>query len=61
MSTMTKQEIAAANRRRYEDLRAAGQGAAPKALPAATVLDGAPIMPDAVIEAKPCLRAGTTP
>ena len=52
MSTMTKQEIAEANRRRYEDLRAAGQGAAPKALPAATVLDGAPIMPDAVIESE---------
>ena len=50
MSTMTKQEIAAANRRRYDDLRAAGQGAAPKALPAATVLDGAPLTPDAVMD-----------
>jgi len=49
MSAMTKQEIAEANRRRYEDLRAAGQGAAPKALPAATALDGAPIAPGAVM------------
>jgi urea carboxylase-associated protein 2 len=52
MSPMTKQEIADANRRRYEDLRAAGQGAAPKALPAATVLGGAPISPDAVIDSE---------
>jgi uncharacterized protein YcgI (DUF1989 family) len=52
MSTMTKQEIAEANRRRYEGLRAAGQGTAPKALPAATVLDGARIMPNAVIESE---------
>ena len=50
MSTMTKQEIAAANRRRYDDLRAAGQGAAPKALPAATAVYGAPIAPDAVMD-----------
>lgn len=49
MKGMTKQELAEANRRRYEDLRAAGQGAAPKALPAATDLDGAPVMPEAVI------------
>ncbi len=47
---MTKQEIAAANRRRYEDLRAAGQAAASKTLPAATVPDGAPIVPNAVID-----------
>ena len=47
---MTKQEIAAANRRRYDDLRAAGQGAAPKALPAATAVYGAPIAPDAVMD-----------
>ena len=45
---MTKQEIAEANRRRYEELRAAGQGATPKALPVATALDGAPLAPDAV-------------
>jgi len=46
---MTKQEIAEANRRRYEELRAAGQGATPKALPAATALDGAPLAPDRVV------------
>ena len=46
---MTKQEIAEANRRRYEELRAAGQGATPKALPVATALDGAPLAPDAVV------------
>jgi urea carboxylase-associated protein 2 len=49
MSGMTKQEIAEAHRLRYEALRAAGQGMAPKALPAATALDGAPIAPDAVV------------
>ena len=49
MVTATKQEIAAANRRRYEALRAAGQEATPKALPQATALDGAPIAPQAVI------------
>jgi len=46
---MTKQEIAEANRRRYEELRAAGQGATPKALPVATALDGAPLAPDAIV------------
>ena len=46
---MTKAEISAANRRRYEELRTAGQEATPKALPAATALDGAPIAPPAVI------------
>jgi uncharacterized protein YcgI (DUF1989 family) len=46
---MTKREVAEANRRRYEELRAAGQGATPKALPAATALDGAPIAPQSVI------------
>src|SRR5215218_9857949 len=45
---MTKQEIAEASRRRYEELRAAGQGTTPKALPVATALDGAPLAPDAV-------------
>jgi urea carboxylase-associated protein 2 len=45
----TKQEIAEANRRRYEELRAAGQGATAKKLPSATALDGAPIAPDAII------------
>lgn len=46
---MTRQEIADGNRRRYEALRAAGQGATPKALPAATELDGAPIAPNTVV------------
>jgi urea carboxylase-associated protein 2 len=39
----------AENRRRYEELRAAGQGLTPKGLPEATALDGAPIPPDAAI------------
>jgi len=45
----TKAEISEVNRRRYEELRAAGQEAAPRALPTATALDGAPIAPQAVI------------
>jgi urea carboxylase-associated protein 2 len=45
----TRQEISEANRRRYEELRAAGQGLTPKALPEATALDAAPIAPEAVI------------
>jgi urea carboxylase-associated protein 2 len=39
----------AENRRRYEELRAAGQELTPKGLPERTVLDGAPISPDVVI------------
>jgi urea carboxylase-associated protein 2 len=46
---MTKSETSEANRRRYEELRAAGQGATTKALPPATALDAAPIAPQAVI------------
>jgi urea carboxylase-associated protein 2 len=46
---MTRAEIAEANRRRYEELRAAGQGETTKALPPPTALDGAPIAPGAVI------------
>lgn len=49
MAGDTRQEIADANRRRYEALRVAGQEAAPKSLPPATALDGAPIASDAVI------------
>jgi urea carboxylase-associated protein 2 len=49
MATPARPEIAEANRRRYEALRAAGQDAAPKALPPATALDGAPIANGAVI------------
>jgi urea carboxylase-associated protein 2 len=44
----TKQQIEA-NRRRYEELRAAGQEQTPKGLPAPTAPGGAPIAPDAVI------------
>jgi len=44
----TQQQIAD-NRRRYEELRAAGQELTPKGLPEPTMLDGAPIRPDAVI------------
>lgn len=49
MAGSTKAEISEANRRRYEELRAAGQEAAPRALPPTTALDGAPIAPPAVI------------
>ena len=50
VSAETKREAAEANRRRYEELRTAGQGSTPKALPAATALDAAPIAPAAVID-----------
>ena len=46
--SQTQQQIEA-NRRRYEELRAAGQELAPKGLPEPTALDGAPIAPEAVI------------
>src|SRR6266436_2353914 len=45
----SKQEVVEANRRRYEELRAAGQEAKPKSLPGPTALDAAPIPPEAVI------------
>jgi uncharacterized protein len=48
-TAQTKQEISEANRRRYEELRAAGQEQTPKGLPEATALDAAPIAPDRVI------------
>jgi len=44
----TKEEMEA-NRRRYEELRAAGQGATLKGLPALTARDGAPLVADAII------------
>jgi urea carboxylase-associated protein 2 len=53
MSTATKQEIAEANRRRYEELRAAGQGATLKALPEPTARDGAPIAEESIISREP--------
>src|ERR1700721_3892619 len=43
------QEQIAENRRRYDELRAAGQELTPKGLPEPTALDGARIAPDAVI------------
>jgi uncharacterized protein len=43
------QEQIAENRRRYEELRAAGQELTPKGLPEPTSLDSAPIPPDAAI------------
>jgi urea carboxylase-associated protein 2 len=46
--TQTVQEIEA-NRRRYEELRAAGQELTPKGLPEPTALGGVLISPDAVI------------
>jgi uncharacterized protein len=48
-AVQTKQQISEANRRRYEELRAAGQEVTPKGLPEVTALDGAPIAPDAVV------------
>jgi uncharacterized protein len=44
----TREEIEA-HRRRYEELRAAGQELTPKGLPEPTALDGASIAPEAVI------------
>jgi len=38
-----------ANRKRYEELKAAGQGQAPRALPEPTMRDGAPISESAVL------------
>jgi urea carboxylase-associated protein 2 len=49
MAALSRQEIAEANRRRYEEMRAAGQGATPKALPPPTALDGAPIAAETVL------------
>jgi urea carboxylase-associated protein 2 len=49
MAALTRQQVAEANRQRYEELRAAGQGTTLKALPGLTARDGAPIAPDAVI------------
>jgi urea carboxylase-associated protein 2 len=49
MAALSRQEIAEANRRRYEELRAAGQADTPRALPPPTALDGAPIAPETLI------------
>jgi urea carboxylase-associated protein 2 len=48
-TAQTKQEISEANRRRYEELRAAGQELTPKGLPDATPRNGASIASDKVI------------
>ncbi len=52
LSAEMKREISDANRRRYEELRAAGQEATPKGLPDATALDAAPIAPEALISSE---------
>jgi len=52
MSAETRHEIAEANRRRYEELRAAGQGATTKSLPDPSALDAVPISSDAVISSE---------
>jgi len=52
MAAPTRQQIAEANRQRYEELRAAGQGATLKALPDLTARDGAPIAPNAIISSE---------
>jgi urea carboxylase-associated protein 2 len=49
ISVEKRREVADANRRRYEELRAAGQEAMPQPLPAATAIGAAPIQPDAII------------
>jgi urea carboxylase-associated protein 2 len=48
-AAQTKQQISETNRRRYEELRAAGQELTPKGLPETTALDGAPIASDKII------------
>ena len=48
-AAQTRQEISEANRRRYEELRAAGQELTPKGLPDPTPLDGAPIASDKIV------------
>jgi urea carboxylase-associated protein 2 len=53
MMDESRQAIAEANRRRYEELRAAGQQLTPKGLPEPTRRDGAPIADDSVIERRP--------
>jgi uncharacterized protein len=50
MTMQDRQAVADFNRRRYEELRAAGQQSTKKALPKATRRDDAPIADDAVIE-----------
>ena len=49
ISAEAKREISEANRRRYEQLRSAGQEATPKSLPDATAPNSMPIAKEAVI------------
>lgn len=49
MNSAARRELLEANRKRYEELRAAGQGATPKSLPEPTARDAAPIALDAII------------
>jgi urea carboxylase-associated protein 2 len=50
MTGESRQAIAEANRRRYDELRAAGQQSTPKGLPEPTRRDGAPIADGAVMQ-----------
>jgi hypothetical protein len=52
ISAEAKREISELNRRRYEQLRAAGQEATPKGLPVATALNSMPIAKEAVISSE---------
>ncbi len=47
--TKEQQAEVAANRKRYEELKAAGQGQAPRALPPPTQRNGAPIPAEAIV------------
>src|SRR5215471_7612533 len=49
MVSAARRELLEANRKRYEELRAAGQSATPKSLPELTSRDGAPIATAAVV------------
>jgi uncharacterized protein len=48
-TAQTRKEISETNRRRYEELRAAGQEVTPKGLPEPTPLSGAQIAPETII------------
>ncbi|MBV8835605.1 MAG: DUF1989 domain-containing protein [Alphaproteobacteria bacterium] len=49
MMSAARRELLEANRGRYEELRAAGQSAAPRSLPEPTPRAGAPVAADAII------------
>jgi urea carboxylase-associated protein 2 len=52
MPAETKREISEANRRRYDELRAAGQEGMTKSLPELSALDAAPIAADAIVSSE---------